>query len=436
MNRNHPLDEVFRRKLEAYEVEIPPHIFGQIQEKRNKSHLLMLQIKSQLPLLLLYSLLSITAFTFYDHHLLAPSSGLSYQQASSPGLKGYTLMPTPNDNTTATALISGHKAKKKKTPRPKNGIINKQPAAKVSNPPGLKNKAVPPASKEAASLNPRPTTIKPVANLAPLRKKSNHPGLYQTGKRPILGFQPSPRCPRFGPDNWRIYLEALVAPDIPFRFISADAPDLETYVARREATEKQQLAYSSSLRLSLVSNKGFVFRAGATFSQINERFRYLNESEIRTIVTDIYDQNGNIIGTDTALVLGTRYKVSQNKYRMLDIPVIFGYQFKKKAMRLSVNAGLLVNLAFRQKGDLLSPIDLQPVSIDSGTPDAYPAFKQQAGLGWYGSLGLEYELGTDLYLMLEPYAKSFPRSLTTAQYGVQQRYFHAGIFIGLKKALN
>ena len=97
---------------------------------------------------------------------------------------------------------------------------------------------------------------------------------------------------------------------------------------------------------------------------------------------------------------------------------------------------MLVNLVFRQKGDVLSPVDLKPVSIDSGTLDAYPAFKQQAGLGWYGSLGLEYKMGSDLYLMVEPYVKSFPRSLTIDQYGVQQKYLHAGTFVGLKKPLN
>lgn len=436
MNRNHPLDEVFRRKLEAYEVEIPPHIFGQIQEKRDNEYLLMLQIKRHFPLLVLYSLMLIIAFAFCYHHFSSSPPDNNSKQGYFAVLENDTQVPSPDcailpsDNEEDPIRKPADSA-----PEQKNKPFSKQKNADVWPQPPLKKTAINATQKEKKSMLDSFENTKPFEVLGPLRKKKTTPSIYKPGRNSILGFQRSPRCPQFGPDNWRIYLEALVAPDIPFKFITADVPDLEEYVTQREATEEQKLAYSSSLRLSLVSNKGFAFRIGATYSQINERFRYLNESEIRTIITDIYDQNGNIIGTDTSLVLGTRYKVSQNKYRMLDVPVIFGYQFNRKSVRVSVNAGMLVNLIFRQKGDLLSPVDLKPVSIDSGTLDAYPAFKQQAGLGWYGSLGLEYKLGSDLYLMVEPYVKSFPRSLTIDQYGVQQKYLHAGVFVGVRKPL-
>ena len=439
MNRNHPLDEVFRRKLEAYEVEIPPHIFGQIQEKRDREYLLILQIKRHLPLLVLYSLLLIIAFSFCFHYFSSFPPDNNSNQSSFIYLNNDSEIPSADLKcVTYTPENKEVSSKKPENVMPKPYIeLPNYPIKKgeASNP-QLENRLIQPVQKETAHIAKRIEKASLLEALTPLKKKETTPSLFKPGRNTILGFQRSPRCPQFGPDNWRIYLEALVAPDVPFKFISADVPDLEEYVAQREATEEQKLAFSTSLRLSLVSNKGMAFRVGATYSQINERFRYLNESETRTIITDIFDQNGNIIGTDTTLVLGTRYKVSQNKYRMIDVPVIFGYQFNRKSMRISVNGGMLVNLVFRQKGDVLSPVDLKPVSIDSGTLDAYPAFKQQAGLGWYGSLGLEYKMGSDLYLMVEPYVKSFPRSLTIDQYGVQQKYLHAGIFVGLKKPLN
>ena len=292
MNRNHPLDEVFRRKLEAYEVEIPPHIFGQIQEKRDREHLLILQIKRHLPLLVLYSLFLIIAFSFFFHYFTSFPPNNNSNQSSFVYLN--------NDSETSIADLEcvtytpenkevSSKKLEKVTPR-QNVKLPSEPTKKGwdSNA-QLENRLMHPVQKETAHIFESIEKSSPIEALTPLKKKGTTPSLYKPGRNTILGFQRSPRCPQFGRDNWRLYLEALVAPDVPFKFISADVPDLEEYVAQREATEEQKLAFSTSLRLSLVSNKGLAFRVGATYSQINERFRYLNESETRTIITDIFD---------------------------------------------------------------------------------------------------------------------------------------------------
>ena len=148
-----------------------------------------------------------------------------------------------------------------------------------------------------------------------------------------------------------------------------------------------------------------------------------------------YDQAGNIISTDTIIKIGTRRKITQNHYRMLDIPFLLGYEFTSGKLKVSANDRACLNLLFRQKGDFLSPGDLQPVRFDSGDPNAYPAFKQQVGLGWYGSVGFAYQMGPNLQLVVEPHVKIFPKSVTREQYGVQQRYMTTGLFVGVRQRL-
>ena len=195
------------------------------------------------------------------------------------------------------------------------------------------------------------------------------------------------------------------------------------------------LAFSGALRLSMVSDKGLAVRTGINYSQINEKFTYFSGSEEIIQYINRYDQDGNVIGTDTLIEVGARHKVTHNQYRMLDIPFLLGYEIGKGRLGVSLNGGAYLNLLFRQKGDFLSPQDLRPVSFDSGNPDAYPAFKQQVGLGWYGSIGFAYRTSANLQIVLEPHFKIFPKSVTRDQYAVTQRYMSTGLFIGLRQQL-
>ena len=98
-----------------------------------------------------------------------------------------------------------------------------------------------------------------------------------------------------------------------------------------------------------------------------------------------------------------------------------------------MNAGAFLNLSISQRGDFLSPADGQPVSFSSNAPDAYPAFKNQLGIGWYGSVGLMYKLRPGLHVLLEPHFKVFPKSISRPDYIVDQRYLTTGLTMGLRK---
>jgi len=182
----------------------------------------------------------------------------------------------------------------------------------------------------------------------------------------------------------------------------------------------------------MVADNGIALRTGVNYSQINEKFTYFNGSEEVTETRNIFDSDGNIIGTDTVTLTGERYKVSNNIYRTIDIPFIVGYEFDMGQFGMSVNGGAYLNLLFMPDGDLLDPETLEPIAIDG---DNFNAFKEQVGLGYYGSLALTYQAKNGLQLLLEPHFKLFPKSVTQDEYALTQRYTSVGLFMGVRKRL-
>lgn len=248
-------------------------------------------------------------------------------------------------------------------------------------------------------------------------------------------------CPSFGKRNgpsW--YVDVYGSPDYAFRTLSANA-DNAGYAAIRDSTEKSLYAFSAGARVSMIWQSGFAFRAGVHYAQINERFDYLNPKETQTTTVNVIVDT-LINGPDTTFVwdtlsitqTGTRIKKTYNYYRFVDIPLIVGYEMHFNDWTINLNGGVLINLVASQKGDFLDPID-RPVTFTTGAANGYKAFKGNAGLSVYASVGFLYQLNDRLQLMLEPHFRHYLASLSESSYLLQQRYNSTGILIGLRYKL-
>ena len=241
-----------------------------------------------------------------------------------------------------------------------------------------------------------------------------------------------PKCARFG--KWLklyFYVDAYVSPDIAFRTLSPKDAASYDYSQTRDATETSGISFSTGARFSVVSNFGWAARTGIVYSQINERFDYQSENEKRVTTKDILDVNGNIIGQDTLIEFGARFTTTYNHYRMIDIPLIIGYEMNVKKMVLTLNSGVYFNLMSRQQGKFLSP-DNKLVSFSSEDPGSYPAFKNHLNLSIYGSIGALYNLNEHWQIMLEPHLRYYVDPLTKRDYMVEQKYFSTGLITGLR----
>lgn len=206
--------------------------------------------------------------------------------------------------------------------------------------------------------------------------------------------------------GWRVYGEGFAALDQPTRSLDAREPEFETYRQAREQTEVVKPGYRATLRFSMISIDGIAVRSGLSYSNHRESFNYQQTTQ-------------------------------SNSFQTVDIPVVLGYERNNVGkFTLSANAGVYLNMAFNQKGNFLSPDLNRVLDFSSKTPDAYPAFRNNLGVAWYGSIAASYPITPSLRLVLEPYILHHTGSFTANDYAIDQRYQNWGIQVGLRKKIN
>ena len=253
--------------------------------------------------------------------------------------------------------------------------------------------------------------------------------------RPKDGF-PVQSCSAFSKEKWHLNwnLEVVGSPEYVVRSLRSKTPEFSDYASARNQMEEIRGGFSAGVRVSAVTDFGVSLRTGIQYGQINEVFNYRDGDDIRIIVTNVYDGQGNIIGSDTIFESGTHIKVTYNRHRMLDIPVMAGYEFQFPRFSMAVHGGACFNLLLRQKGDILGP-DETPVIISSGASSPYPAFRDRLGVSLLGSIGFNYRLTPELQFIVEPQFRIVLDPVTRRDYPLVQEYFMTGISLGLRQRL-
>jgi hypothetical protein len=465
MNRPHPLDDAFRDKLQGLTTETPMHLWEQIDQKRNWKHRFLNQIRHYRP------------FATVLASIAAAGVALLLWNNQQPTLTAFPVLATPHQPQVAlraaaspsvTETIEQHKEIEStafaNTSRPaaRSPQSTTIPTAGVQPDAAVAQAAVAQSASSAIHQSTQPlasavldyskteanpltkaeqaTAAVPALVLPKPSREAALPAIaavYEQEQEAMLPalFNPEPKCAQFGNGNWGIYVDLMVSPDLAFSDLEARSANFEDYAKSRRETESFVFAYSGGVRLSLEAANGLAFRTGINYSQVNEKFTYFNGTERREITEPVRDNQGNIIGYDTIVTVGERYKVSRNTYRMLDIPFIVGYEMDMGKFGLSVNGGAYLNLLFRQSGDFLSPETLTPTPLNPEDPNSVSVFKRQAGVGYYGSVALTYATKSGIELLIEPHFKMFPNSVTQDQFAVQQRHMNAGVFMGIRKHL-
>ena len=169
------------------------------------------------------------------------------------------------------------------------------------------------------------------------------------------------------------------------------------------------------------------FRTGLNYSQVNEKFSYVNGNIIQTIY--ITDNNGDTTGSYMAS--SSRYKITYNKFRMLDIPLVVGYEMGNTRFHANINAGIIINVHSWQKGDVVD-YDLNPVNINSSGKESPYQFKSNIGLGFLGAVSLYYKISDRMHILAEPYYRYNFTSASKAELTFKQKYNMAGLRLGLR----
>ncbi len=247
-------------------------------------------------------------------------------------------------------------------------------------------------------------------------------------------------CPSFSNARFGVFIEGYYSNEISMRELSYNGPISEVdYLNVRNQTENSNYSYSAGMRLSFLLPMGFGAKTGVNYSQINETFKYVDPNSNRTqtvIIKEYIWENGVVTDssemTKQVSIPGSLNVVSQNKYKILDIPLLFTYEWGyKKRMYYSVTAGPMFNLKFAQKGKFLNPETLTPVDFTTNTGD-YKAFNTNIGTSIYLGFALNYQLGHGTDIFVEPNLRHYLNKTTLNSYLLNQKYTTIGIGFGVK----
>lgn len=235
------------------------------------------------------------------------------------------------------------------------------------------------------------------------------------------------------------YVETYLSPDIAFKSVTNNTAS-QQYLARKDSSESMQVGFSAGVRLVKPLTENILLKAGLQYSQINQKYVYRTENEVKTttvvsVRTIIRAPGDTVIVRDTSILMQVGYKNNtvKNRFRSLDIPITIGYQFGNEDLRFGINAGVIVNLSSWYQGVMLdSSLATVPLAKDNSSM----TYKSNIGLGLYGGISIVKKLSDDLHIFAEPYFRYNLSDMTNPQASYKQRFSLGGISLGLRFNLN
>ena len=234
------------------------------------------------------------------------------------------------------------------------------------------------------------------------------------------------------------FLEAYTSPDIAFKSVN-NVSASQTYLMKKDSSESMVVSYSAGLRLVKPINNNILLKAGIQYSQVNQKYVYRTENEVKTttvvtVRTIIRGPGDTVIVKDTSILqtIGFHNNTVYNHYRSFDIPITVGYEFGDEDLKFGINAGVVVNLSSWYQGVILDS-SLATVALDKSGNSVY---KTNIGMGLYGSFSVVKRLSDDMHVFVEPYFRYNLSNMTTAQSKYNQKFSLGGLSIGLRLNLN
>jgi hypothetical protein len=262
--------------------------------------------------------------------------------------------------------------------------------------------------------------------------KKSHPNdfskLFDVKQNKIIQKETIP-CPKPEVDAKKSSIEIYAGTDFLLRKFT-DTPNL-TYLNQRKETQKFKSAFQIGVRYNKSIGRGFSLSGGIQYNQINEQFRHTQGNIIN--YTYVIDASGDTI--QTIQTISARFKQITNRYRMFELPLMIGYDFRTENIGVRLNAGVMLNVHSFYKGEVLDKQSI-PVSIASSEPSSIYQMNRSLGLSFVCGASIFYAIKGDKYLFIEPHFQYRTKNTTQQQLSLKQRDHIWGIRAGLKFPLS
>lgn len=244
-----------------------------------------------------------------------------------------------------------------------------------------------------------------------------------------LPCDPCPTIEKNAAGN-KYYIEVYAGPDYAFKNYSDTSNSM--LLQKRKGSTSFRSAFSAGLRYTRVFNNGVSFKTGFNYSQINEKFSYVQSNIVH--VTYIIDP-GTGDTTGTFSTTGTRYKVTTNSYHTFDVPLLLGFEIGNGRLHANFNAGAVVNIYSWQKGESLDT-SFKPVNISTGKGESLYQYKTNIGVGFMGGVSVYYKLNERFHLLAEPYWRYNFSPMNKEMLSLQEKFSTMGIRLGIRLDLD
>lgn len=388
------LDEAFRKGLRDRTASVPPDMWRRIVRARTLRPVFRWVSAAAVLLLLLAAGIGFQQMT-KDSATVAGNMAVATAAPLQPSLVASDHQeregrPSPAAVAAAPSAPGAQQTSGRSVP-PAAEASDSGPAAGSGLP---ATAAVAPAAQRKASMAVLALPSRPAAPLATERE------LPATAPLGSTAFHPRPR----GIQTELLFGISYARQE--FHLQSPEAADLRTL---REFSEFPEFGYQITLRGTRNLSQRLRLAAGLTFAEIRNELEY----EL-------------LSNTGTTLVR------TNNSLRMLEAPVLLGYSVPGRRLNVTINAGPVVNLLVAPRGSFLHPDFSQP--LDLATDGNYRA---NVGIGFMTSLSTAYQVGrkNPFTLLVEPFFKAYPSAFTEGAAALQERYWVAGIQLGVRKTL-
>ncbi|HBF87105.1 MAG TPA: hypothetical protein DDX39_00575 [Bacteroidales bacterium] len=236
----------------------------------------------------------------------------------------------------------------------------------------------------------------------------------------------------------------------------------QRYIEARNEVETPVLHYSAGLNLNYKINN-IVISSGLSVSEIGETYNYkVNAAYIDTLHYFTYQNSGymqkdtiSYLNMDSLMVGDTSYVYfveynwvstydsvlvvdydtiktlntfkERNKYRYVEIPLMFGFEFEKEKYSCTVSGGLITGILYKTQGlSMDKRILTDNVSID----DKRQFVQTQFSLAL--AVGFAYKLNNKFSLLAEPYFRKTINSIYPEKIAYLQKYNSYGMKVGIR----
>jgi len=151
---------------------------------------------------------------------------------------------------------------------------------------------------------------------------------------------------------------------------------------------------------------------------------------IEGIVKRVVQLNGDTVDIIGMLPRTTTYdyeKEIYNRYKMIDVPFIVGFEGGMEKWSLGIQAGIFVNLALKTSGQVRNSTT-EDLNIGTNQSDI---FKSKVGLSYYGGIYIRRALSPNLDITIAPHGRFFAQDFNVDSYELKQRYSLIGVQAGL-----